>query len=298
MPEILVISGKGGTGKTSITAAFAHLSRGAVICDLDVDAPDLHLILRPELSPERPFVAGLEACIDAGACTACGLCVEMCRYGALRLDGAAAVVDLIRCEGCAVCARFCPAGAIAMAPKTCGYSRISETRFGRLVHAQLYPGEENSGKLVALLRQEAKALAKDQAAPLILADGPPGIGCPVISALSGTDLAVIVTEPTPSGVHDLRRVVELCGHFRVPAAVIINKSDLNPEQARQIHTDCQAFGLSVVAELPHDPAMVHAMVRGAAITELEESPMSRRLRACWEQILSSASNPQDTAVSK
>lgn len=285
MPEILVISGKGGTGKTSITAAFTHLSPGAIVCDLDVDAPDLHLILRPAPSPTTLFIAGLEAHVDAAQCTACGICAEMCRFGAVTIDGATAVVNPVRCEGCGVCAHFCTAHAVAMEPKTCGHWSISETRFGKLVHAQLYPGEENSGKLVALLRKEAKQLAKAGGASIILSDGPPGIGCPVISALSGTDLAVIVTEPTPSGVHDLRRVVELCGHFRVSAAVIINKSDLNAAMAREIHADCAAKGLPVVAELPHDPQMVHAMVRGLAITEMGDSPMSRTLRVAWEKIV-------------
>jgi len=227
MHEVLVISGKGGTGKTTLTAAFAHLSRDTVLCDLDVDAPDLHLVLKPAPSIHEPFISGFEPSINTDQCSLCGTCEQMCRFQAVRSDNGRMTIDPIRCEGCGVCVHFCPDEAIDFRPRECGSWSVSETRFGPLVHAQLYPGEENSGKLVALLRTEAKKMVEAHGAQMILSDGPPGIGCPVISALTGATLAVIVTEPTPSGIHDLGRVVELSGHFKVPAAVIINGSSPN-----------------------------------------------------------------------
>lgn len=288
MREILVISGKGGTGKTSVTAAFAHLSEGAVICDLDVDAPDLHLILRPDRRQTKSFVAGFEPRVVDEKCTACGTCEQMCRFGAIRAGDSSALVDPIRCEGCGVCVHFCPEQAIDFIPRECGEWSISDTRFGSMVHAQLYPGEENSGKLVALLRTEAKALAESEGASLILSDGPPGIGCPVISALSGTHLAIMVTEPTPSGIHDLQRVVELCGHFNIPGSVIINKYDLNATIAADIRSFCDRSGLSVLAELPHDPEFVNAMVRGVTITEFSKGLTAQKVQMAWQSVIKQA----------
>jgi MinD superfamily P-loop ATPase len=284
MHEILIISGKGGTGKTSLSAAFAHLSQKAILCDLDVDAPDLHLILQPAPARLTPFVSGFEACIDPQKCTQCGTCADMCRFDAVRRNGLAYAVDPIRCEGCGVCVHFCPEKAIDFTPKECGHWSVAETRFGPLVHAQLYPGEENSGRLVALLRRESKALAKEKGVGIILSDGPPGIGCPVISALSGITMAMIVTEPTPSGLHDLERVVALCAHFRVPCAGLINKCDLNPQLAEQIRSFCASRGMPIVAELPHDTDFVHAMVHGLAITEYSDGEVSQQLRKAWAQV--------------
>jgi MinD superfamily P-loop ATPase len=194
-------------------------------------------------------------------------------------------VDPIRCEGCKVCVHFCPESAIEFFPCDCGQWSIDRTRFGPLVHAQLFPGEENSGKLVALLRQEAKKLADTEEKSLILSDGPPGIGCPVISAASGQDLAVLVTEPTPSGLHDLGRVVELCRHFRLPAAVVINKTDLNEKGSRRIRTFCRDNGISVVGELPYDPDFVNAMVAGLALTEYTDGTTAEKLHSTWQRIL-------------
>lgn len=288
MHEILIISGKGGTGKTSLTAAFSHLSRRAVLCDLDVDAPDLHLVLRPREGRQVPFVSGHDARIRPEQCTACGICRQMCRFRAVHEAGGLYAVDPIRCEGCGVCVHFCPAGAIDFNPKTCGWWSVAETRFGPLVHAQLYPGEENSGKLVAQLRRESKNVGEARGAELILSDGPPGIGCPVISAVAGIDLAVVVTEPTPSGFHDLERVVALCDHFRVPAAVIVNKCDLNAAVSRQIDAYCNDRQLPLLARLPHDTAYVHAMVRGATITEYGDGETVRGVRRAWERVMQQA----------
>jgi len=285
MHEVLIISGKGGTGKTSLTAAFAHLSPSAVICDLDVDAPDLHLILTPTSAEPTPFVSGFEPSIQPETCTNCGVCIQMCRFKAIRSDGDIPALDKIRCEGCGVCVHFCPEEAIRFNAKQCGEWRTAATRFGPMVHAQLYPGEENSGKLVALLRAEAKKIAKAQSLDLILSDGPPGIGCPVISSLSGVDLAVMVTEPTPTGIHDLRRVVELSAHFRVGAAVIINKCDLSPTIAGEIRSFCDSRAIPVFAELPYDADFVRAMVQRKTITEFSAGATSERLRSAWNQIL-------------
>lgn len=284
MREVLVISGKGGTGKTSLTGAFAHLASNHVICDLDVDAPDLHLLLHPEESSSEAFYSGHEARIDGDRCTGCGLCTCVCRYGAVRENGGVYSVDPLRCEGCKVCVSLCPSGAIRFPEKHCGTWHRSSTRFGPMVHAQLFPGEANSGRLVMVLKQKARELAATLHKDLVLCDGTPGIGCPVISSLSGTSLAVAVTEPTPSGRHDLERVADLCGHFRVPFAVVINKYDLNPEEVERIESFCRQRDYPVIARLPHDPVVVEAMVRGLVVTELPETEFSREVRQTWSKI--------------
>ncbi len=284
MREILVISGKGGTGKTSLTAALAHLAPDAVIGDLDVDAPDLHLLLRPLGRETHAFHAGFEARIQPDKCNACDTCRLMCKFDAVRAGDPVPIIDPLKCEGCKVCVQFCPADAIAFTSKYCGTWYVSDTRFGPLVHAQLFPGQENSGRLVAVLRQKAREIAKVQGLQLILSDGPPGIGCPVISALSAVHLAVIVTEPTPSGLHDMARITELCDHFRIPVAVIINKCDLNPGKAGRIQAVCREKGFAVVARLPHDENFVHAMVRQQTITEFSNGDTVKRIKAAWEQI--------------
>ena len=284
MFEIIVISGKGGTGKTSLTGAFAHLAVDPIICDLDVDAPDLHLLLRPRTEMEEDFHSGHLAVIDRDRCNGCGLCAEVCRFQAARPNGDGFGIDPIKCEGCKVCVHFCPAEAIRFESKHCGWWRRSATRFGPLVHAQLFPGEENSGRLVALLRQKAKELAKGLGRELILSDGAPGIGCPVISSLSGVDLAVVVTEPTPSGRHDLERVIDLCGHFRVPAGVVINKYDLSEDNTRAIENHCREKGLTVLARLPHDPAITRAMIAGQVITEYQTDGLAEEIRRAWRNV--------------
>jgi MinD superfamily P-loop ATPase len=284
MREILVISGKGGTGKTSLTGAFAQLSSNKVICDLDVDAPDLHILLDPVVEREEDFISGHEAVIDPDKCTACGTCADMCRFEAVRVNGQAYAIDPLRCEGCKVCVAFCPAEAISFPDKNCGKWYISRTRFGPMVHAQLHPGEENSGRLVTLLKQQAKEIAKNNGLELILCDGTPGIGCPVISSLAGTHLAVVVTEPTPSGRHDLERVVQLCEYFRTKVVVIINQFDLNPEEADRIEAYCQAKGFEVVARLPYDAVVTRAMVQRKVITEMPDSPLAKTLGQVWSKI--------------
>jgi MinD superfamily P-loop ATPase len=284
MPEILIISGKGGTGKTSLTAAFCHLADHPVICDLDVDAPDLHLLLSPEKKKSEAFISGHEAFVLTEKCNHCGTCVDVCRYQAISEAGPFVVVNPYKCEGCKVCVHFCPEEAISFPEKHCGDWYLSETRFGPMVHAQLFPAEENSGRLVALLKKEAKSLAEAKGTDLILSDGPPGIGCPVISALSGANLSVIVTEPTPSGIHDLKRILELCEHFNIPAAVIINKATLNPDQADVIEAYCRESNRPVIARLPHDPVMTEAMVQVKTVTEFRDCELSDSLKTAWNEI--------------
>ena len=284
MPEILIISGKGGTGKTSLTAAFSHLAGPHVICDLDVDAPDLHLLLQPKKVESHEFWSGHIAEINPDDCTQCGQCVDLCRYDAVYVNDSQPTVNALKCEGCKVCVALCPAKAIDFKPNHCGDWFLSETRFGPMIHAQLFPAEENSGRLVALLRKEAGNLAKKKGFDLILSDGPPGIGCPVISALSGNDLVVIVTEPTPSGLHDLERTIELCRHFKIPPTVIINKCDLNQTVSDAIDARCDQMKVPVLTRVPHDLAFTQAMVEGKVITEYDTNELKDRLKRAWKEI--------------
>ena len=288
MREIVVISGKGGTGKTSLTAAFAHLAENKVICDLDVDAPDLHLLLAPGPLRTEQFFSGHEAIINPDLCTGCGVCASMCRYEAIApvslADRNVCQVVPTRCEGCSVCVAFCPEQAIAFPSRHCGTWYHSDTRFGPMIHAQLFPGQENSGLLVSRLKKEARNLAQAQNLDLILCDGAPGIGCPVIASLSQTDLAVVVTEPTPSGVHDLERVTGLCDHFRTKVAVIINKYDLNPEHTARIDALCAQKGYALLAHLPHDEQVTQAMVQRQAVTEGPDSALTTGVRQAWHTI--------------
>ena len=286
MAEILVISGKGGTGKTSLTAAFAHLAQNSLICDLDVDAPDLHLLLKPQHRKRVDFFSGHEAVINAEQCTGCGDCIERCRFNAVSaVDGELPRVNGLKCEGCKTCVTFCPAEAIDFVEKQCGQWYLSDTRFGTMVHAQLFPGEENSGRLVNLLRKEAKDLARDQGQALILSDGPPGIGCPVISSLAGVDQAVVVTEPTPSGQHDLERILGLCDHFKVPAAVVINKFDLSTAQTSRITTLCASQRTPVLGHVPYADEFTHAMVAGKVITDYQDGSLAQTVADIWQAIL-------------
>lgn len=284
MRELVVISGKGGTGKTSLTAAFAHLAERIVLCDLDVDAPDLHLIAEPTVQRSGPFLSGHLAEIDPTTCTGCGTCANVCAYGAIHKEAGRFTVDSSHCEGCKVCVAFCPEQAIDFPDRLCGTWYESHTRFGPMVHAQLDPGQENSGKLVTLLKEKARERASQLGLDLILSDGAPGIGCPVISSLSQASLVLLVTEPTPSGLHDLERVAELCRTFRIRTAVLINKADLSPEYQTAIHTFCQSREIPVVGHLPHDPVVTQAMVRGQAVTEGPATPFGASVRQIWSEL--------------
>lgn len=285
MREITIISGKGGTGKTSLCASFAHLAQNAVICDLDVDVPDMHIILRPETIKTRDFIGGPKASIRQDDCQHCGTCQRRCRFDAVREENGTFSIDTLACEGCGVCAKLCPAEAIDFHDRLCGRWHVSSTRFGPFVHAQLLPGSENSGKLVSLLKQEARALAREKGCETILCDGSPGIGCPVISSLSGSTLAVAVTEPTLSGRQDFLRVAGVAAQFRIPVALIVNRADLNPEAARDFEELCRRTGNTLLGSLPFDPAFPAAASKGLAVTETD-APVAGQIRELWNKILS------------
>jgi len=279
--EIAIISGKGGTGKTTFSAAFAALAETIVIADCDVDAPDMHILLQPDVKQTLEFQSSKVATIDKDLCTECGICSENCRFGAAH----APEINAIACEGCGVCAYLCPEKAITMKDRVSGILHSSETRFGPMSHAKLLPGEGNSGKLVTDVRRQAQEVAKERGIDRILIDGSPGIGCPVIATVTGISLGVIVTEPTMSGIHDMNRVAELLGRFRVPAAVIVNKYDLNLENTEKIRKYCDENGLLLLGNVPFDSSMTKSMV--AAKTYPEYAPnheITDLMRIMWSRI--------------
>ena len=280
MKEVVILSGKGGTGKTSIVGSFAAIAENKVMADCDVDAADLHLLLSPSIKEKNEFRSGQVAVIDEDKCIECGLCVELCHFGAIKDYR----VDPVSCEGCGFCSHICPVAAIAMHECKAGDWFISDTKHGPLVHARLGIAQENSGKLVALVRRQAKELAEKKGLDYVISDGPPGIGCPVISSLSGVSLALIVTEPTLSGIHDMERVLEVCKHFGVPAMVCINKYDLNDENTLAIHKYCQKKQVDVVAMIPFDNAVTEAMVKGISVVEHSDSSVAEEIKSLWQHI--------------
>jgi len=281
MKELVIISGKGGTGKTSIVGSFAALARNQVMADCDVDAADLHLLLEPRIREHEEFFSSQSAVIDPERCTGCGTCREVCRYGAVSEDF---VIDPIACEGCGVCVHFCPQEAIELRENRSGEWFISETRFGPLVHARLGIAEENSGKLVALVREKAKEVARQEGRDLILVDGAPGIGCPVISSITGATAVMVVTEPTLSGIHDMKRVVDLAGYFHIPVFVCINKFDLNQELTAQVETYCRERDLKLTGKIPYDPVVTKAMVQGRTVVEYSSGRVTREIETMWRRI--------------
>ncbi len=286
MRELIVLSGKGGTGKTSVTAAFASIAENMVMCDADVDAADLHLLLDPDIQQRTDFKGGGIAIIDQDKCTQCGLCRELCKFGAVEEVEQGFKVDEIECEGCGVCVDLCPENAIDFPIKTCGEWYISDTRFGRMVHAKLGIAEENSGKLVALVRQEAKKIAEKEKLDLIITDGPPGIGCPVIASIGQATAILIVAEPTVSGLHDMERVADLAAFFKVPAMVCINKYDLNDDQTEAIEKTAMNKNIEVVGNIPFDPDFTKAMIQGKTIFEYDNnSQASRIIKGIWNKIM-------------
>ena len=282
MKELVVISGKGGTGKTSLMAAFASLAGKKVLCDADVDAADLHLILNPAVVRRVDFQSGNNAVIDNELCTGCGLCREMCRFDAISADYH---VNPINCEGCGVCVHFCPEAAIDFPENTCGEWFVSDTRFGPLVHARLGIAEENSGKLVTLVRQEARKLGEAENLELILTDGPPGVGCPVIASIGGASAVLIVTEPTVSGKHDMERVAQLADHFRVPAMICVNKFDLNLEMTRDIEEYARKKDIVCLGRIPFDPVFTKAMIEVQTVLEYNTgSDAGRQITEIWQRL--------------
>lgn len=277
MKEVVVLSGKGGTGKTSIVGSLAALAEDKVLADCDVDAADLHLLLSPSERMRNEFWSGQVAHIDEDKCTECGLCQELCRFNAIKDFR----VDAVSCEGCGFCSHVCPVEAITMSETMAGYWFVSDTRYGPLVHARLGVAQENSGKLVAVVRQQAKQIAEEQGLDYIISDGPPGIGCPVISSLSGAGLALLVTEPSLSGIHDLERVLGVCRHFGVPAMVCINKYDLNEENTRQIEAQCLSQGVEVAGRIPFDNVVTESIVQGVPVVEYSDGNVTREIERMW-----------------
>jgi MinD superfamily P-loop ATPase len=281
MKQLTILSGKGGTGKTTITASLAVLARKAVLADCDVDAPDLHMLLHPEVIKTQEFKGSKLAVIDKTKCDNCGFCREKCRFDAITK---ATEVDPIACEGCGVCAAICPADAITMIERISGYAYISKTKYGLMAHASLNPGEANSGKLVTLVRQNARILFEKENSDLIIIDGPPGIGCPVIASVTGVDIGLVVTEPTMSGIHDLQRALQLLKHFNVKSLVTVNMYDINFDNTERILRFCEENSIEVVGRIPFNPKVTEAMVNGKNIVEYApESDAAKEIENIWKR---------------
>ncbi len=310
MKELVVISGKGGTGKTSVAASLAVLAERPVIADCDTDAADLHLVLAPQVREQHEFRSGREAWIRPEACQRCGACAEVCRYGAIVPDGSQRSpalpsgttspdqlftafryrVDPFSCEGCGVCGLACPTHAIEMQARVCGQWMVSDTRCGPMVYARLGVGGENSGKLVAIVRREARRIAEETGRETIIVDGPPGLGCPVIASIGGASRVLVVTEPTVSGAHDLERVLLLARHFEVPAAVCVNRWDLNEEMTERVEAEARRAGAQVVGRIRYDRSVPRAQLQARAVTELD-SPAAADVRRVWEDLNGGAAGP-------
>jgi MinD superfamily P-loop ATPase len=285
MKQIAVISGKGGTGKTTITASFAALAHDVVIADCDVDAATLHLLLHPQIMETQEFRGSKLAVIDGTKCVECGLCREACRFDAISND---LKIDPFLCEGCGVCVAVCPQTAASLEERICGHAFISKTKYGTMSHARLNPGEANSGKLVTLVRHNARQIAEKEKRKLILIDGPPGIGCPVIASVSGVNVGLVVTEPTMSGIHDFKRALQLLNHFHVLPFVCINMYDINKRNTETIVRYCDKNQVEVAGKIPFDPLVTEAMVAGKTIVEYRpESSVSREIETIWKRIASS-----------
>jgi MinD superfamily P-loop ATPase len=291
MRQLTVISGKGGTGKTVITACFAALAEDKVMADCDVDASDLHLLLHPHINETHQFKGGMKAILNEERCNGCGKCIEVCRFDAIREeegqgseDQGAVVIDSVACEGCQVCALVCPVEAIQMEENVSGEWYISETQYGPMVHARLGIAQENSGKLVTVVRGNARDIAQKNDLSLVVVDGPPGIGCPVIASITGVDLVMIATEPTFSAISDLERVLGLTQHFKIKSTVLINKYNINLENTQKIEDFCRLENVEIVGKLPFDNAFTQAMVEGKTIIEHSDSELVEEIKNIWGRI--------------
>jgi MinD superfamily P-loop ATPase len=283
MKELTIISGKGGTGKTTLCAAFASLARGKVLTDCDVDAADIHLLLEPTVRHRENFIGGRSYRIDGDLCSECGDCQAACRFDAIYFENGY-VIDSLACEQCGLCAIVCPDEAIVIKDAVNGEWFISDTPFGKLVHARLGIGEDNSGKLVTLVRRQARRIAEEQNLSLIINDGPPGIGCPVTAAITGVDRVLIVTEPTLSGIHDLERVSQLCKHFDIPVLLCINKHDINPINSERIRAYCVDNGITLVGEIPFEAAINQAQVARKSVVDFNCGEVSGIVARLWADI--------------
>lgn len=291
MKQLVVLSGKGGTGKTSFTAALARLAPRVLIADADVDAPNLHLLLRTQrVRPgTRAFAGGLAVQLDEGICDGCGVCVRACRFAAVALAEDASIRPTVRfdefmCEGCGLCARVCPAGALTMRRRVAGMIEVCDTEVGPLVRADLRVAEENSGRLVAEVRRVAVEVADAEGRDLILVDGPPGVACPAIASMTGADATLLVTEPTPSGLADLTRVVDLAAHFRLPAAVVLNKADLYPPAEAGVIALCSERGLAYLGAVPYDRAFHGAARAGRTVLDVGAPQVAARMQQLWRDV--------------
>jgi MinD superfamily P-loop ATPase len=287
MKQLVILSGKGGTGKTTVAAALAHLASRElpiVLADADVDAANLELVLDPVKQEEHDFMSGQVAVVDAEKCIACSICAEVCRFDAVMEEEGLYRVDPLACEGCASCFYQCPEGAIQMEEQHAGLWFRSDTRFGPLFHAHLFAGQENSGKLVTLVKQQGRLLALDTGAEMLVVDGPPGIGCPVITASAGADMALHVVEPTVSGVHDLKRIMGTTDHFGVPSLVAINKVDLNLARSDEIAAFCAEQGVEMVGRIPYDTVVTEAMVQGRPVTDYADGMVTKALEEMWSRV--------------
>jgi MinD superfamily P-loop ATPase len=283
MKEYVIISGKGGTGKTSLTAAFALLAKTPVLCDADVDAADLHLLLQPSLVTRHDFSGGNLAVINQEKCTQCGTCLELCRFEAISADF---IIDPIKCEGCGVCVDLCPEKTIDFPRQKCGEWFVSDTRVGPMVHARLGIAQENSGKLVSVIRRRARQLAEDNNLDLIITDGPPGIGCPVIASITGAEAVIIIVEPTISGMHDVERVTRLTNHFGIQAMLCVNRYDINLEMTEKLERFAETENLVILPKIPFDKAFTMAMVEGKTLIEFApDSATSEIIKEVWQAIL-------------
>lgn len=286
MRELLILSGKGGCGKTSLAGSFVAMAEGIVTVDCDVDAADLHLLLDSKKKVSEDFYSGEEAFLDPQKCIGCGKCLELCRFGAVRCtDDNIFAIDSLFCEGCGVCADNCPVDAVEMKPRNCGELYSSETKYGPFIHAKLGVGGENSGKLVSSVRKKAQNIAKENNLGLIIIDGPPGIGCPVIASLSGVTDLLVITEPTVSGVHDLERVLKLAAHFKVPAMVCVNKADLNLEKTEEIKKMAESSGGKFLGNIQYDNSVTEAQVMGKPVVEVFDNSLTNEIKQIWNKVL-------------
>jgi MinD superfamily P-loop ATPase len=278
--QMAIVSGKGGTGKTTIAAAFASLAKNKVMVDCDVDAADLHLLLHPRVLKQEKYYGGRSPRVDLDKCTQCGLCTEVCRFNAIE-NG---VVDYVSCEGCGFCSHICPEDAITMEEAFSGDWFVSDTPYGPFVHARLGIGEENSGKLVTVVRKQAMEITNEKHLGFILIDGPPGIGCPVTASLTGVNLILAITEPTLSGIHDLERILKLAEHFKIPSAVCINKFDINLENTDRIVAYCEKNGSRIIGKIPYEPKVVEALVNGKTVMEYPCNEIQEIVQRMWEEV--------------
>ena len=286
MKQVVIISGKGGTGKTFVSASLACVAENAVYADCDVDAANLHLLLKPVVLETHDFAGGKVAEISKSECTGCGICPEYCRFDALTMndEGTLALVDPVACEGCGVCGLVCPVDAIDYRTSDAGQWYVSSSEYGPMVYAHLYAGEENSGKLVQQVRERAEQEAKNREKDWVVVDGPPGTGCPVMSALTGVDFAVLVTEPTVAGSHDLKRVVELAGHFSIPVGMVVNKSTINPEGTEELREFAEERNIRYLGEIPYDKEVVTSVADLEPYACTRDDHIAEELKSVWKKI--------------